>query len=70
MLDFFAAIGDAIGALVSFVGNMVTNLGNVIALIPQAMTIVTNSIGYMPGMLSVFAVTGISICVVFFIIDR
>lgn len=70
MLNVFEAIMDFLSMLGSYVSNIVTGLFSMLNLIPQAVTTVNYAIGYMPDVLTVFALAGIGICVVFHIIGR
>lgn len=70
MLNVFNAILDFCQMLASFVQNLVTGLFSMINMIPQAFTAINYTIGYMPPALLVFALSGITICIVFHIIGR
>lgn len=70
MLNVFNAVMDFLSMLGSYVSNIVTGLASMLNLIPQAVTTVNYAIGYMPDVLSVFALAGIGICIVFHIIGR
>lgn len=68
---------DAINAVLIFfqsIGNILTNLFesifSLLSLIPQGIAFITSTIGFLPSILTVFALAGISICVVFQILGR
>jgi len=67
MLEMVSSILQTVVALVM---NFINGLFTLLLLIPQAVVFVTTSIGYLPPVLVVFAVAGVSICVVFHIIGR
>ena len=70
MLDFLTAIVDFFGAIGSFLLNIVEGIAFILLMIPKALNIFTVSYGYMPSALAVFAMAGISICVIYFLIGR
>lgn len=70
MLNVFEALINFFSMIGSFVSNIVTGLASMLNLIPQAVTTINYAIGYMPDVLTVFALAGIGICVVFHIIGR
>lgn len=70
MLNVFTAIMDFFSMIGSFVSNIVTGLASMIQIIPQSLTAINYSIGYMPDSLLIFATAGIAICIVFHIIGR
>lgn len=70
MLNIFSAIADFLTMLVDYVQNLVSGIASMFSIIPQAISVVNYAVGYMPAVLSVFALAGIGICVVFHIIGR
>ena len=70
MLDFLSAISSFFSTIGSFLLNIVQGLVSVITLIPQAFVLITYSIGFLPAALLAFALAGLSICIVFFVIGR
>lgn len=70
MLNALTGILDFCKMLADFVSNLVTSLFSIITMIPQAFTSLNYTIGYMPAELAVFALTGISICIVLQLIGR
>ena len=70
MLDFLKTILDFLVMVKDLIVNVITGLFSVLTLIPQGLQFVTGSIGYMPSVLATFAITGITICIIFFVIDR
>lgn len=70
MLDFLKAIVDAIIGFTHFVTNLVSGLINALALIPEAFVLLEYSLAFVPSVLLVFAMAGLTICVVFHIIGR
>lgn len=70
MLNFLTAIVDFFSAIGSFLLNIVEGIAFILQMIPQALGIVTLSYGYMPAALSVFAMAGISVCIIYFLIGR
>lgn len=63
LLDFFSMLGD-------FLLNIVTGLASLLSMIPKAMVTMDYVASYIPAELGVFAIAGISICVVFHILGR
>lgn len=53
-----------------FVMNIVSGIASLLEMIPQSIFMTNYATAYIPDVLSVFAVAGISICVVFHIIGR
>ena len=70
MLNIFSGIADFLTMLVDYVQNLISGIASMLSIIPQAVAVVNYSVGYMPAALSVFALAGIGICVVFHIIGR
>ncbi len=70
MLEMVSSILTFLQTVVALVMNFINGLFTLLLLIPQAVVFVTTSIGYLPPVLVVFAVAGVSICVVFHIIGR
>lgn len=70
MLDFLTTIVDFFGAIGSFLMNIVEGLAFVIMMIPKAMSTMTVVFGYLPAALSVFAIAGVSICIVYHLLGR
>ena len=70
MLEMVSSILTFLQTVVALVMNFINGLFTLLLLIPQAVVFVTTSIGYLPTVLVVFAVAGVSICVVFHIIGR
>lgn len=70
MLNVFDALIDFFSMIGNFVSNLVTGAASMLSIIPQAMSAVNYSIGYLPDVLMIFATAGIGICIVFHIIGR
>lgn len=70
MLDFLTAIADFFGAIATFVQSVVKGLGFALAMIPQAFVLITYALGFLPSVLLVFAMAGLTICIIFHIIGR
>lgn len=70
MLEFLTAIVDFFSAIGSLLLNIVNGIVFILYMIPDALGIVTLSYGYMPAALSVFAMAGISVCIVYFLVGR
>lgn len=70
MLNIFSGIADFLTMLVDYVQNLISGIASMLNIIPQAVAVVNYAVGYMPAALSVFALAGIGICVVFHIIGR
>lgn len=70
MLNIFSSIADFLMMLGDYVQNLVSGIASMLAIIPQAVSVINYAVGYMPAALSVFALAGIGICVVFHIIGR
>ena len=70
MLEMVTSIVTFLQTVVALITNFINGLFTLLLLIPQAVAFITTSIGYLPPVLTVFAVAGVSICVVFHIIGR
>ena len=70
MLNVFNALIDFFSMIGNFLNNIVTGLASMIRIIPQSVVAINYAIGYMPDSLLVFAIAGVSICIVFHIIGR
>lgn len=70
MLNALKAIMDFAGTLLDMVKYLVTGLVQLFALLPQAVLMLTYSIGFLPTMLLAFAAVAITISIVFLIINR
>lgn len=70
MNNFFTWFVDLVTSLVSFLWSLIEGLLRLISLIPTAVTVLTNSIGYLPSILAAFAAATITISVIFIIVGR
>lgn len=70
MMDFLTSISDFFSAIGGIILNLVNGLVYLVTLIPQAMTYITVSLGYMPAPLLAFAMAILSLCIVYLIIGR
>lgn len=70
MLNFLTAIVEFFSAIGSFLLNIVKGVLVIIYMIPSALDIVSLSYGYMPSVLSAFAMAAISISIIYFLIGR
>lgn len=70
MLNFLTVIVDFFSAIGSFLLNIVKGVLVIISMFPAALNIITLAYGYMPAALSVFAMAGISVCIIYFLIGR
>lgn len=70
MNAFFDWVVSTVSSLVSFVIQIIEGLFRLISLIPTAVNTLTQSIGYLPSLLAVFAGATITISVIFIIVGR
>ena len=70
MFEFFNWIVSTVSALVGFVLQIIDGLFRLIGLIPVAVNVLTQSVGYLPSILAVFAGATITISVIFIIVGR
>lgn len=70
MMDFLSSISDFFSAIGGIVLNLINGLVYLVTLIPQALTYITVSMGYIPAPILPFAGCIIAICVVYLIIGR
>lgn len=70
MLDFLKGIVDFLTAVGSLIINMVQGLLSIFPLITQSIAFFTYVYAYVPSVLLVFLLAGISICVIFQLIGR
>lgn len=67
---FFETIVNFISALVSFVGNLLAGTVQMLLMIPQAVSFLTYSLGFMPSVIAVVVTALITVNVVYLIIGR
>lgn len=70
MLEFFSTLIDFFVSIGHLLTNLLTGVAYIFALIPQGISFITYSIGFLPSVLVAFAFAGVSICVLFNIIGR
>lgn len=70
MLNVFESMLGVFETAVSFIVNIVEGLASMIAMIPQATTMITNMLAYIPAEIAVFGTASIAIVVVYMIIGR
>lgn len=70
MTAIFQTIGDFLYAVVNLLLNLVQGLIHLLQMIPSALTMTMNSIAYMPGVLTAFAVGLITVSVCYLVIGR
>lgn len=63
-------ISDFIVAVFSLILNMLSGIGQMVVMIPQALTMLTNTIGYMPTICIGFAMALVMINIVYLVVDR
>lgn len=68
--NFFLWIYNLIVDIIGFITSLVTGLINVLKSIPQILTFITSSIGFLPSVLSVFATLTITISIIYLIVGR
>lgn len=70
MSNILQSLGDFIYAVVNLLINIVTGTIQMLTIIPNAVTMLTYSVGYMPSVLVGFAVALISVSIVYLILGR
>ena len=70
MINILKSIGDAIYAFNALLLNLVLGIWQMLTMIPSAMSMLTNSIAYMPTVLVAFAIGLITISIVFLVVGR
>ncbi len=70
MIKLLSSIVNTISSIVSFIVSSIQAFTNILLNIPNYLTFITTSIGFMPTIFIGFLLATISIYVVFFIIDR
>ena len=68
--NFVNYFKDIISAIFAFVQSLITGLIQVFKAIPSAIQMLTQSIGYLPSTLAVFATLTITISVIYLVIGR
>ena len=69
-MSVLKALGDFIWAINALVLNLVTGIWQMLTMLPAAMSMLTNSIAYMPTVLVAFAIGLITISIVFLVVGR
>lgn len=69
-MSILKSLGDFIYAVNSLLLNLVMGIWQMIITIPSAVTMLNYSIGYMPVILSAFAVAIITVSIVFLVVGR
>lgn len=70
MSSIINTISNFIYAINQFILNLVMGAWQLISMIPSALTMLTYSIGYMPTILTAFAIALITISIVFLVVGR
>lgn len=70
MNNLFKSIGDFLYAVVNLLVNVVSGLFQMISMIPAALTMLTNSVAFMPTVLIAFAIGLITVSIVYLIVGR
>lgn len=74
MLEWLASalqsLIDVVNSVLGFVLGLVDDLINFFKLLPQLVTLLTSTIGFLPSMLTLFATLSIAISVVFLTVGR
>lgn len=70
MFNFLNWFVSTATSLVSFLWQIIKGTLRLITLVPTAVSVLSNSIGFLPSILSVFAAATITISVIFVIIGR
>lgn len=69
-MNVLKSIGDFIYAVVNLLINLVSGIVQMLAMIPSALTMLTNSVAFMPTILVAFAMGLITISIVYLVVDR
>lgn len=70
MLSWLSSIGNSFVVFIQFLISTISGILSVFGLIAQSLVFLALSWGYLPSVLLVFAVAGVSIIVVFQLIGR
>lgn len=70
MIHFFEGVFSFFDTILDMVKYLVTGLLQLFAMIPQAVGMLTYSIGFLPAMLLAFASVAITLSIVFMIVGR
>lgn len=70
MLNALRSILDIITSIIAFVYNAFTSLLSLIQQIPQYVSMITVSVGYLPTVLIPFAIASVSLSVLLFMVNR
>lgn len=70
MLSFFDQLWSIVVSVLSLVGQLVKGLFQALMFIPSALGSLTEAIGYLPGVLAIFASLGITFMIINYIVGR
>lgn len=70
MINILNQIVDFFYAIINLVINLVSGIVQMLSMIPSALTMLTNSVAFMPTILIAFAMGLITISVVYLIVGR
>lgn len=70
MLSFFSQLWDTITGVLALVVQLIRSLLQALVFIPQFVSSLTESIGYLPGVLALFATLSVTLLVVNYIVGR
>lgn len=70
MNNLFKSIGDFLYAVVNLLINMISGIVQMLTMIPAALTMLTNSVAFMPTILIAFAIGLITVSIVYLIVGR
>lgn len=68
--NFFNWFVDLFQTIADFIVNTILGLGNIIKSIPMVISMLTQSIGYLPSTIAAFATITITISVVYLLVGR
>lgn len=69
-MNVLKSIGDFIYAVVNLLINLVSGVVQMLTMIPSALTMLTNSVAFMPTILVAFAMGLITVSIVYLIVGR
>lgn len=70
LVNGFNWIMDLLQTIADFIVNTILGLGNIIKSIPMVISMLTDSIGYLPDTIAAFATITITISVVYLLVGR
>ena len=70
IINFFSSIGDTINSLINLLVSLIKGTFDLFAMLPTIITLLVDSIGFLPSVVSLFAFLSVTVSVVYLVAGR